>query len=57
MTWHRFVPFHRVRDYLALGWIVTDALRGSHHGHHAAHLIWVCRCPPVEPVRNTYTML
>ena len=49
MTWHRYVQFARVTDYLNLGWMVTDALRGTHHDLYAAHLIWLCGCPMWEP--------
>ncbi len=50
--WFRFVPHHRVRDYLELGWNVATVDLG-HHGEYSVLLQWLCACPLIEP-RNPH---
>lgn len=45
----RYVPFHLVRAYEALGWQVTTILLGTPHGEYSVALQWLGNGEPVEP--------
>jgi hypothetical protein len=49
ISWHRFVPYHLVDEYLRLGWCPSPALDGTHHAAYSVFMSWLCGCPPVEP--------
>ena len=49
MTYHRWVTFDRVLDYLRLGWLALPTLEGTGHGLWAVHCVWLCQCRAVEP--------
>lgn len=40
----RYIPFHRMADALALGWLPTPALIDCHHGVYAVLCERVCEC-------------
>ncbi|MCA6110869.1 hypothetical protein [Bradyrhizobium cenepequi] len=48
-SFHRFVVWLRVPDYLRLGWLALPTLDGTHHGYWAVHMVWLCDSPIVEP--------
>ena len=50
MTLHRWVQHDRVADYLRLGWLALPTLESTWHGVYAAHCVWLCGCPLVEPI-------
>lgn len=52
MTYHRWVRFHEIPDYLLLGWIPRPSLAGTHHGEYSVHMEWICGCKVVEPTRR-----
>jgi hypothetical protein len=54
MTWHRLVSFSKIDDYLRLGWILRDSLRGTPHGDWAVHLEWICDCPMPLPASERH---
>lgn len=47
---HRFVRHHSALDYLRCGWLALPTLDGTAHGAWSVHCVWLCGCPPVEPV-------
>lgn len=44
MTFHRYVRFEYVEDYLRLGWMALPTLVGTHHGRYSVHMAWICGC-------------
>jgi hypothetical protein len=50
ITYHRYVNFHQVNDYLALGWLARSSLAGCHHSLRAVHMVFLCCCPLREPL-------
>jgi hypothetical protein len=51
ISWHRWIPFHRIEDYLRLGWMILPSFDGVRmHGEYCVHGKWLCDCPPVEPL-------
>ena len=32
ISWTKYIPHHRRAEYEALGWVITDALKETHHG-------------------------
>jgi hypothetical protein len=36
----KYVRHHEVEAYLARGWVVSDDLSGTHHGHYSQILAW-----------------
>lgn len=46
----RFVPRDRRIDFERVGWWMTDALEGTHHGEHAYLAHFPCRCKMLVPV-------
>jgi len=52
-TWHRWIRHEAVPDHLRLGWLALPTLEGTGHGLWAAHCIWLCDCPAVEPIGVT----
>lgn len=44
----RYVRHHDVEDYLRLGWHIAQ-VDLAHHSHYSVLLVWMCRCPMVEP--------
>jgi hypothetical protein len=51
MTFHRWVPHHRLPDYMRLGWLALPSLEGTSHGLYSCHCVWLCGCRYVEPAR------
>ena len=45
---YRYVPHHRVHDFLVLGWVVACTDLG-HHSYYAVLMEWLCGCKRVEP--------
>jgi hypothetical protein len=43
---HKFVRIEAVPDHLRVGWMATQALRGTYHGQYSVHMIWLCACRP-----------
>jgi hypothetical protein len=48
--YYRFVPHHRVIDYMRLGWAWAADL-GDYHGEWCCLMCWPCNCRCVEPCR------
>jgi hypothetical protein len=48
---HRFVRLAVAEDYLRLGWMATQALRGTYHGQYSVHMVWLCDCEARWPRR------
>jgi hypothetical protein len=44
----RYVPWDRLPDYLALGWIPVADL-GPTHGRWSILCEWLCACECIEP--------
>lgn len=40
IRWYRYVPIHKVDDYLGLGWIAHDSLRYCRHGLWSVLMEW-----------------
>ena len=43
VTHVRYVPHHRVADYLKVGWLVAFYM-GPTHGEWAVGMVWLCGC-------------
>ena len=48
ITWHRFVPHHRLLSYLMAGWRY-DCDLGDHHGTYCVLMTWPFEGEPGEP--------
>lgn len=48
ISWHRFVRHQQVPAYERQGWIVSDALRGTHHGDWSTLMHWTKSGKPPE---------
>jgi hypothetical protein len=48
ITHFRYVPHHRVADYLLIGWMWSADL-GHIHGEWCALCAWPCGCKLAEP--------
>jgi hypothetical protein len=45
----KYVRHHDACDYLALGWLASPALAGTHHGADSVLMVWLCACPAAVP--------
>lgn len=45
----RYVRIHDVERYVRCGWLPTDGLEGTPHGHWSVMCVWICDCPPGVP--------
>ena len=45
MSYHLFVRYHELEDYLRMGWNPSNDLDGTHHGHWTVLCHWLCDCP------------
>lgn len=55
MTWPnpmtlRFVPHHRVLDYLMVGWHILVPDAGTHRREYSVIMAWLCTCKTKEPL-------
>ena len=49
IAWTRYV-LHAMRPaYEALGWVLSDDMTGTPHGHYAVLMLWAGDGEPVEP--------
>lgn len=46
---HKWVRHQQALDYCRVGWMPLPSLDGTHHGEWSVHMIWLCRCPVVQP--------
>jgi hypothetical protein len=44
IKWFHYVPFSRLPDALALGWLPSASLTGTVHGEYACLCERVCEC-------------
>jgi len=44
ISWHRFVSFYLVDDFLRMGWVPRGSLNNTYHGQFAVHMEWRCCC-------------
>jgi hypothetical protein len=44
ITWHRYVRYHAVENYLRMGWMPHATLADTYHGQFAVHMEWRCCC-------------
>lgn len=49
---HRYVRYHEVDAYLAVGWLALPTLNGTTHGQWSVHCVWLCDCRPALPKRE-----
>lgn len=47
----RWARLHDLDGFLRLGWLPLPTLAGTYHGHFAVHVVWLCACPVVTPLR------
>jgi hypothetical protein len=47
----KYVGHHDACDYLALGWLASPALEGTHHGADAVLMV-LCACPVAVSLRQ-----
>lgn len=43
------VPYDRVFDWLACGWVISIPNGPSHHQHYGVVVEWLCDCKMVRP--------
>ena len=51
LGYYRYVPYHRVADYLDIGWMVVLCRPHMHMDQYRVPLWWPCECKLAEPVR------
>src|SRR5512139_1243412 len=49
VSWTQYIPHHEAQEYERLGWTITDALTGSHHGVHSVLGVWRSDDPNAIP--------
>jgi hypothetical protein len=47
--WFKYVAFDHIPVWEALGWVATDALEATHHGHYAVLMQWTGEGEPKVP--------
>lgn len=40
----RYVPHHRVPDFMKLGWLPHDSFEGTNHGNYSTLMEFICSC-------------
>lgn len=46
----RYIPRDHRLEFEKVGWWMTDALEGTHHGEYAVLGHWPCSCKLVVPI-------
>src|SRR5512139_3642837 len=49
VSWTKYIPHNERQDYERLGWTITDALTGTHHGVHSVLGTWRSDDPNATP--------
>jgi hypothetical protein len=47
------VPWHRLTDYLRLGWLPVADL-GAYHGQNGVFCEWKCNCRWIDPNQSEF---
>ena len=52
IEWVKYVPHHAVAAHIKLGWVVSDTLAGTNHGHYSIIMSWPHAGEPPEDKRQ-----